>query len=159
MCLVLSAISGAVKSTSKAPFLQHSHDGMSPLLLPEHAANLSFNPCSALPPHHPCTSYFQSAAATRPLHPSLAGTGRVWLLLLPDVSFLLPSPWIMEMSYEQRARGILKATEKCSPPPALRIFQFILRHKSFLLAISSEKLVYPPFPLYIINETALMNTS
>lgn len=51
--------------------------------------------------------------------------------------------------------GFLEAVEKRSPPPAARIFQCILIDKSFLLAISSEKLVYPPFPQYI--STALMN--
>lgn len=112
-----------------------------------------FLPITPVPP----ISIF--ATVTRPLHPSLAGVSHVWLLPLPDV-FIPPfQPLIMYMSYEQRAQGILETMGKGSPPPAPRIFQCILRDKSFLLAISSEKLVYPPFPPYIINETTLMNIS
>lgn len=55
------------------------------------------------------------------------------------------------------AQRILEAVEKRSPSPASRIFQCILIDKSFLLAIASEKLVYPPFPQYI--STTLTNTS
>lgn len=160
MWLVLGAISAAVKSTSKPPFLQHSHAGMSPLLLPEHAAKLSLNPRSALPPHHPRTSCCQSLQQPRG-HSILPWQGQVMsgCCCFLMSSFLLSSPWIMHMSYEQRAQGILGAVEKSSPPLAARIFQCILREKSFLLAISSVKLVYPPFPPYLINETALMDVS
>lgn len=47
---------------------------------------LPFNPHSSLPTHYPCYLLFSiSSTAARPLHPSLAGTGNVCLLLLPDV--------------------------------------------------------------------------
>lgn len=119
---------------------------------------LIYSSCSSFSPSPLYLPFSIFATVTRPLHPSLAGISHVWLLL-PDV-FIPPfQPLIMYMSYEQRAQGILEAMGKSSPPPAPRIFQCILRDKSFLLAISSEKLVYPPFPPYIINETTLMNIS
>lgn len=112
-----------------------------------------FLPISPGPPvFSPCNSH----KAT----PSFPGRDRSCLAAAASwgLQLLLSSPWIMHMSYEQQAQGILEAMEKSSPPPA-RTFEWILREKSFLLAISSEKLVYPPFPPYIINETAVMNIS
>lgn len=64
-------------------------------------------------------------------------------------------PWLLHTTYEhQETQRVL---EKRSLSPGARIFQCILIHKSFLLAISSEKLACSLFQQHV--STGLMNIS
>lgn len=145
MWLVLGAISAAVKSTSKPPFLQHSHAGMSPLLLPERAAKLSLNPRSALPPHHPRTSCCQSLQQP-PGHSILPQQGQVMsgCCCFLMSSFLLSSPWIMHMSYV--STGHFGSSGEKQPSPSCKNLSVHFEREKFPLGNLICKTGLSPIP-------------